>query len=34
MPSEDKLEFKLFYVTNTNSWDVPDKFCGLDGTHT
>jgi len=32
MPNEDKVKFKLFCVTNTNSWDVPEKFCGLNGT--
>lgn len=33
MPNEDKVKFKLFCVTNTNSWDVPEKVCGLNGTH-
>jgi len=33
VPSGDKMKFKLFCVTITNSWDVSEKCCGLKGTH-
>lgn len=33
MPSEYNMKFKLFCVTSSNSWDVPEKCCGLKGTH-
>lgn len=33
MPSEEKMKFKMFCVASTNSWDVPEKFCGLKGKH-